>query len=114
MKTLEMNEIGLTHFHEYVDSCGGTPLDAQLDKAGVPYQKIGVPHLVGINAHAELIRYTSPQTGKPIAVLCIIDRYEIDDFAISYYYREGTTQEEALRDEQFWLDWYERARELVK
>jgi hypothetical protein len=37
-----------------------------------------------------------------------------DDFAIRYYYREGTTREEALRDERFRLDFYEKGRELVK
>jgi hypothetical protein len=93
---------------------GGTTLDGQLQKAGVPFEVIPVEHLVGVNARAELILYTSPKTGLPVAVLCIIDRYEIDVFAITYLYRDNTTREFALRKENYWHDFYFQAMEFLR
>lgn len=112
MKEIEKNEIGLTRFAWTAD--GYQPgLTDQLDKAGIPYEVHEIPHLVGMGGSASLIFFRGT-SGEDRCVLFIPIRYEIDGFAEEYYYFDGMSKEKALESEQWWLDAYERCKELTK
>lgn len=105
------NEYGLTNYHCWSD-CGPT-LREVLTKNSVSYQETEIPHLVGFAGNAELIFYVSPKLGKPVTVLAIPHRYDIDGFAEEYFYFVGMTKEQALQDEQWWLNLYPKLKALL-
>jgi hypothetical protein len=114
MKNIEKNEIGLIAFAWRADGYGET-LEQQLEKNKVEYETVEIPHLVGMGGAAYLTFYHNPKTHKDMAVLCIPIRYEVDGFAIEYFYFEMNKEREerALESESWWLDAYDRCRELT-
>jgi hypothetical protein len=113
VEIMKPNDIGFTHFYEYVDSfCANGTLDSQLTKNGIPFEEVRIPLHPYWESNTDVLLYTSPKTGKPVAVLAVNIRYEIDDFAIRYYYREGTTKEEAQALD--WAEWFQKAEALLK
>ena len=108
------NPIGLSKFAGWDDMCRGKPLLHQLEAAGIPYETVDIPHLVGMAGCARLVFYTSVATGKPITTLLVPLRGDIDSFGEEYYIWIGMTREQALESESRWLDWYAEAREIVK
>jgi hypothetical protein len=108
------NAISLTHYHGWDDSCASGPLCDQLATAKIPFEQMDVPHLVSMAGNASLVFYVSPKTGKPVTVLLIPSRADIDSFGEEYFYFEGMTREQAMADERFWPDAYEQARGTVR
>ncbi len=113
MEDIKENEIGLIKFAWWADF--GDPLLKQLEKAGITYQTVDIPHLVGIGGCAYLTFFTGT-SGKNWTVLCIPIHYDIDGFAEEYYYFDGNEwpMEKAIESEQRWIDAYEKCRELTK
>jgi hypothetical protein len=104
------NTIGLTHVAHAYDGHPG--LRDQLREQGVAFSETEIPHLVGMAGCASLVFYLSPVDGAPITTLAVPIRADVDSFGESYYIFRGLTREEALRDEQAWLDRYEACRQL--
>lgn len=108
------NKIGLTKFNYWSDMQPNKDLREQLQDRGIEFSEIPITHLVGMAGNAALVFYISPVSGKPVTVLAVPIRYEIDSFAEEYYIFEGMTKEQALRDEEWWLIAYDAARHLVR
>jgi hypothetical protein len=114
MLSFPPNDIGLTKYTGYSDFSSNGTLEDQLDKAGVKYIEALIPHLVGMAGEARLLFYTSPKTGSHVTVLVVPLRGDIDSFGEDYYYFEGVSMEDALRDESRWLNAYDVGRAMVK
>lgn len=112
MTPAKPNTLGVTGTASWSDLSRGDPLADQLKKAEIQFDRIDVPHLVGMAGSAYLVCYVSPRSGKPMTVLCVPVRYEIDGWAEDYFYCEGMTREQALADENHWLKVYNSRREF--
>ena len=95
----------ITRIAGWTDMMGATLLD-QLEEAGVAYQRHEVPELAGWGGEAYWLHYVSPQTDKPVAVLCVSSHALPDGIAEDYTYLDGVTYEEALTVD--WADVYRR------
>lgn len=111
LRNLKTNKIGLTDFAIWDNGIfSGAPLREQLDKEGVKYHEVNLNKVV---SGASLIYYISKKSGVPITILCIQLRDEDDRPAEEYYYFEGMTLEQAIRDEDWWKTAHQTARLLV-
>lgn len=110
MKEAPQNTIGLTHIGSAFDE--DETLRDQLKARDVAYTEVEIPHLVGMGGCASLVFYASPVDGVPVTTLVVPQRGDVDSFGEAYYFFRGVTREEALRDEQLWLDRYSACREL--
>jgi len=106
------NKLGFTHFAWWAD--WGETLREQLEKKNIQYEEAHISHLIGIHSEANLIFYVSPAINKPMTVLIISEQYEIDGFAERYYYFAGMTKEQALQDENWWVENYDEFVRLEK
>lgn len=92
------------------DTPGAVTLADQLEKQSVPYTTTGLPRIVGTGGAATLIHYISPATGKPVTVLCVPLRIEIDCCGERYYYFIGMDRESSRRHD--WIQIYESCKDL--
>jgi len=109
----QANDFGLTQIGQWTDYQSSPPLDEQLTQRGIEFDRADIPHLVGMGGCAYLIFYCSPNSGKPVTVLCVPVRADIDSFYEDYWYFEGMSREQALADEQIWLTRYDLCRALL-
>ncbi len=105
------SQIGLTRFNYWDDKQPNSDLRGQLKKGRIQYSEAPIRHPVGTDGTASLVFYNSPKSGKPITVLVVAHRPA--SFSEDYFYFEGMTKEQALRDEEWWLIAYEAAEQLV-
>lgn len=104
---VEQNSIGLTLWAQ-----GEEHLIREVFKRnGVAFQEAPIPHLTGAGGCASLVFYTSPTSGKPVTVLVIPQPFS-DAYIEEYYYFEGLGREDAMLDEQAWLDRYTAAKSI--
>ena len=109
------NTIGLTR-HIWTELGGAQQsLESQLSDQAIPYEIIAVPHLVGMGGSASVICYVSPHTERPVSVLSVPARIEVDASFEENFYVEGMTQAEALaKGEPWWIEQvWERRADLV-
>lgn len=109
------NDLGLTAIGNYSTETNTTHLRQQLDTAGITYQTVQLPAIVGMGGNAVLLAYTSPKSGRPVTVLVVPDRLEADQFGETYFYFDGLALGDALAGDYpaRWADLYDRCRELV-
>lgn len=107
MKVLPDNPHGLTYTAHWTDLASGSPLADQLDAAGVAYERRDVPTIVGMAGCAYTLTYPSARLdGRPVTVLCIPTRYDVDAWAETYWYAVGMDQAAAhLADWTAAYDW---------
>lgn len=105
------NNIGLTRYIE----TEGPWLADQLAQQGIAFERVGLPHLVGMAGTAYTLSYISKLSNQPITVLCVPHRADIDDFSEEYFYFEGMSLADALaKGESWWIEEvYHKRRELV-
>ena len=101
----------ITRIAGWTDMMGATLLD-QLEEAGVAYKRHEVPELAGWGGEAYWLHYVSPQTDKPVAVLCVSSHALPDGIAEDYTYLDGVSYEEAQTLD--WADVYRRRSESEK
>jgi hypothetical protein len=104
MRPAPDNSYGCVFVADWDDDIGGSPLAEQLGAAGVPAQRLDIPHLTGWAGCAYLLRYCSPKTGDDMVVLCVPHFVAADHGgAESYFYFPAVTFT-AHPDEQWWID----------
>jgi hypothetical protein len=90
------------------------PIETALDKQKVTFTRRELPNIVGMGGNAWLLNYTSPKTGLPVTVLVTPHRFDIDDFAETYYYFEDMDWAVATAGDvdTTWTERYDRCREV--
>lgn len=105
------NDLGLTAFKSAEIGGSQLSLTAQLDHAGVTYQRRELPPLYGHGGNAAVVTYTSPRTGSSVVTLVVPHRPEIDQYVEDLYIFEGLDHGEA--QDRNWVELYERLIRLV-
>ena len=64
MVTAKENGLGVTGTGFWSDMSSGKPYEDVLKKGGVSFDRIEVPHLIGMAGSAYLLCYVSPKSGS--------------------------------------------------
>jgi hypothetical protein len=109
------NDFGLIATAGWDGTVSSPPLEDQMTRGGVPVDTYDLPGIIGAGGIGRLLFYISPNSGRPMTVLTVPHRAEVDQFAEDYFYFEMTRAEALDGDADVrWADLYDRCHGLTE